>query len=30
MSLRMVDWAIRHFTADDVTHWLDVAAARID
>lgn len=25
MSLRMVDWAIRHFTAAEVTIWLDVA-----
>ncbi|WP_328815954.1 phosphotransferase family protein [Nonomuraea cypriaca] len=25
MSLRMVDWAIRHFPASDVTLWLDVA-----
>ncbi|MFG1703543.1 aminoglycoside phosphotransferase family protein [Nonomuraea sp. M3C6] len=25
MSLRMVDWAIRHFTASDVTVWLDIA-----
>ncbi|MGP3914556.1 phosphotransferase family protein [Nonomuraea sp. 10N515B] len=25
MSLRMVDWAIRHFTAAEVTAWLDVA-----
>ncbi|SDH71114.1 phosphotransferase family protein [Nonomuraea jiangxiensis] len=25
MSLRMVDWAIRHFTASDVTTWLDIA-----
>jgi hypothetical protein len=25
MSLRMVDWAIRHFTATEVTVWLDVA-----
>jgi Phosphotransferase enzyme family len=26
MSLRMVDWAIRHFTASEVTAWLDIAA----
>ncbi|NUS05337.1 MAG: aminoglycoside phosphotransferase family protein [Nonomuraea sp.] len=26
MSLRQVDWAIRHFTASEVTAWLDVAA----
>ncbi|MEV1169453.1 phosphotransferase [Nonomuraea sp. NPDC049784] len=25
MSLRMVDWAIRHFAASDVTVWLDIA-----
>ncbi|SEH02382.1 Phosphotransferase enzyme family protein [Nonomuraea solani] len=25
MSLRMVDWAIRHFAAPDVTIWLDIA-----
>lgn len=25
MSLRMVDWAIRHFTDSDVTVWLDIA-----
>ncbi|MFI7125075.1 phosphotransferase family protein [Nonomuraea sp. NPDC050153] len=25
MSLRMVDWAIRHFTASDVTTWLNIA-----
>ncbi|WP_336209261.1 phosphotransferase family protein [Nonomuraea sp. LPB2021202275-12-8] len=25
MSLRLVDWAIRHFTADEVTAWLEVA-----
>ncbi|MER6951990.1 phosphotransferase [Nonomuraea sp. NPDC000554] len=25
MSLRMVDWAIRHFTAADVTTWLDIS-----
>ncbi len=28
MSLRMVDWAIRHFTAADVEHWLDLAEQR--
>jgi len=28
MSLRMVDWAIRHFTAADVEHWLDLAERR--
>jgi aminoglycoside phosphotransferase (APT) family kinase protein len=25
MSLRMTDWAIRHFTPADVEHWLDLA-----
>jgi hypothetical protein len=30
MSLRMTDWAIRHFTAADVDHWLDLAEQRID
>ncbi|MCF3961299.1 phosphotransferase [Streptomyces fuscigenes] len=28
MSLRMVDWAIRHFGAADVEHWLDLAERR--
>lgn len=28
MSLRMVDWAIRHFTASEVEHWLDLAVRR--
>lgn len=28
MSLRMTDWAIRHFTPDDVSHWLDLAEQR--
>ena len=28
MSLRMVDWAIRHFTAADVEHWLHLAVQR--
>jgi hypothetical protein len=28
MSLRMTDWAIRHFTADAVEHWLDLAEQR--
>ncbi len=27
MSLRLVDWSIRHHTASDVTAWLDAAAA---
>ncbi|WP_020579554.1 aminoglycoside phosphotransferase family protein [Actinopolymorpha alba] len=29
MSLRMVDWSIRHYGPADVTHWLDFAATRI-
>ena len=28
MSLRMIDWAIRHFTSTDVNHWLDLAERR--
>ncbi|HEX9030589.1 MAG TPA: phosphotransferase [Streptosporangiaceae bacterium] len=28
MSLRMTDWAIRHFTVEDVHHWLDLAEQR--
>lgn len=28
MSLRMADWAIRHFTPGDVEHWLDLAEQR--
>ncbi|RII11721.1 Phosphotransferase enzyme family protein [Streptomyces sp. YIM 130001] len=28
MSLRMVDWAVRHFAAQDVEHWLDLAEQR--
>jgi aminoglycoside phosphotransferase (APT) family kinase protein len=28
MSLRMTDWAIRHFTPTDVDHWLDPAEQR--
>lgn len=28
MSLRMTDWAIRHFTAADVEKWLDMAEQR--
>lgn len=28
MSLRMTDWAIRHFTPGDVSHWLDLAEQR--
>lgn len=30
MSLRMVDWAIRHFTPGDVEHWLDLAEQRVN
>jgi hypothetical protein len=30
MSLRMVDWSIRHYPADDVEHWLAVAESGID
>lgn len=29
MSLRMVDWAIRHFTPTDAEHWLDLATQRV-
>ncbi|MFE7137812.1 hypothetical protein ACFVAG_08680 [Streptomyces sp. NPDC057644] len=29
MSLRMVDWAIRHFTPPEVEHWLDLAEQRV-
>ncbi|MDX6262656.1 MAG: hypothetical protein QOH84_4344 [Kribbellaceae bacterium] len=29
MSLRMVDWAIRHFPAHEVDHWLDLAEQRV-
>lgn len=29
MSLRMTDWAIRHFSPGDVDHWLDLAQQRI-
>lgn len=28
MSLRMVDWAIRHFSPGEVGHWLDLAEQR--
>jgi aminoglycoside phosphotransferase (APT) family kinase protein len=28
MSLRMTDWAIRHFTPSDVDHWLHLAEQR--
>ena len=30
MSLRLVDWAIRHHTHDDVDHYLAVASTRLD
>jgi len=30
MSLRMVDWAIRHFTPAAVDHWLGLAESRTD
>lgn len=29
MSLRMTDWAIRHFPPSEVTQWLDLAEQRI-
>ncbi|WP_206686173.1 hypothetical protein [Kribbella qitaiheensis] len=29
MSLRMTDWAIRHFSAAEVDHWLDLAEQRV-
>lgn len=29
MSLRMIDWAIRHFTSADVEKWVDVAEQRL-
>ncbi|WP_335933259.1 phosphotransferase [Streptomyces sp. PTD5-9] len=29
MSLRMADWAIRHFAPGDVEHWLDLAEQRL-
>nr|WP_238356655.1 phosphotransferase [Kribbella italica] len=29
MSLRMVDWAIRHFPAGEVDYWVDLAEQRI-
>ncbi|MFI5732781.1 phosphotransferase [Kribbella sp. NPDC051587] len=29
MSLRMTDWAIRHFTPADVDHWLTLAESRL-
>ncbi|WKN12988.1 hypothetical protein NEH83_01490 [Streptomyces sp. JUS-F4] len=30
MSLRMADWAIRHFAPSDMEHWLDRAEQRLD
>ncbi|MEQ4204683.1 aminoglycoside phosphotransferase family protein [Actinopolymorpha sp. B9G3] len=30
MSLRQVDWAIRHFSPGDVEDWLDLAETRMD
>ncbi|MET7281003.1 phosphotransferase [Kribbella sp. NPDC005582] len=30
MSLRMTDWAIRHFTPADVEHWTGLAESRLD
>jgi len=30
MSLRMTDWAIRHFTLSVVDHWLELAESRAD
>jgi aminoglycoside phosphotransferase (APT) family kinase protein len=30
MSLRMVDWAIRHYSTDDVDHWIAVAESGMD
>ncbi|RMI38375.1 hypothetical protein EBN88_16930 [Streptomyces triticirhizae] len=30
MSLRMVDWAIRHFAPGEVFRWLDLAERRMD
>lgn len=29
MSLRMIDWAIRHFTPGEVEHWMDLAEQRL-
>ncbi|SCF99134.1 Phosphotransferase enzyme family protein [Streptomyces sp. Ncost-T6T-2b] len=29
MSLRMVDWAVRHFAPSEVEHWLDLAEQRV-
>jgi hypothetical protein len=30
MSLRLADWAIRHFSPAEVEHWLDLAERRTD
>ncbi len=30
ISLRMVDWAIRHFPAGQVDSWVELAQQRID
>jgi aminoglycoside phosphotransferase (APT) family kinase protein len=30
LSLRLVDWSIRHFTDPATEHWLDLAESRID
>ncbi|WP_428950258.1 hypothetical protein [Streptomyces sp. cg35] len=30
MRLRMTDRTIRHFTPDEVEHWLDLAERRLD
>lgn len=29
VTLRMADWAIRHFTPAGVEHWLDLAEQRM-
>jgi len=29
MSLRMADWAIRHFSPADVPYWLNLAKTRL-
>jgi hypothetical protein len=30
MSLRMTDWAIRHFPSDQVETWVALARQRLD
>ncbi|MCM3884106.1 phosphotransferase [Frankia sp. R82] len=30
LSLRMADWAIRHFAPDEIDRWLDLAESRLD